>query len=205
MDASLNIPLGAFDDCPIDRASIHAMDVSQLTRGMKSMSDAAYREFFRRYYQRLWAYLYAVSGGNESMVEDALQATFTRVIKHIRVFDTESIFWGWLTRLAKSAYIDCYRKESVFRRLIRRFRDDACSDPVESVGVPAEASWARLESGLNRLNQDEQALVRSKYFDGRSYESIAKELGLTAKAVESRLVRVRRKLRRLMTEGPNCE
>jgi RNA polymerase sigma-70 factor (ECF subfamily) len=53
----------------------------------------------------------------------------------------------------------------------------------------------RLETMLPQLPADEAGLIRLKYFDGESSREIAVRLGTTEKAVESRLVRIRRRLR----------
>jgi len=50
------------------------------------------------------------------------------------------------------------------------------------------------------LPQDERDLLEAKYLDGRSVRQIADMLQISEKAVESRLVRIRRKLKGQMLE-----
>ena len=52
-----------------------------------------------------------------------------------------------------------------------------------------------LERGLTLLPADERDLLDRKYFAGQPVRQIAAELQTSEKAVESRLVRVRRKLK----------
>ena len=61
--------------------------------------------------------------------------------------------------------------------------------------------FALLEQGLPHLAADERELVERKYFTGQTVREIAGELKLSEKAVESRLVRVRLKLKqKLLSE-----
>jgi RNA polymerase sigma factor (sigma-70 family) len=66
---------------------------------------------------------------------------------------------------------------------------------------------ALLQHGLASLAADERQLLESKYLAARSVRDIAAELQTSEKAVESRLVRIRRKLKdavlaRLKNEPP---
>ena len=58
-----------------------------------------------------------------------------------------------------------------------------------------------LETSLGALPFDERRLVEAKYFARRSVREIAEYLDLTEEAVESRLVRIRRKLKETILEG----
>ena len=51
---------------------------------------------------------------------------------------------------------------------------------------------------LNQLDPMEHALIQGKYLEDKSYATLAQEHGLTPKAVESRLGRIRQKLKTLM-------
>ena len=48
---------------------------------------------------------------------------------------------------------------------------------------------------------EERELVEAKYFDRRSVRDIAQGLGTSEKAIESRLVRLRRKLKVALLDG----
>jgi len=52
-----------------------------------------------------------------------------------------------------------------------------------------------LEQNLDTLSWDERELVNRKYFARESVKEIAADTGATEKAIESQLVRVRRKLK----------
>ena len=58
-----------------------------------------------------------------------------------------------------------------------------------------------LERDLARLPADERELLEEKYFSRRSVRELATEHRTTEKAIESRLVRIRRKLKASLLHG----
>jgi RNA polymerase sigma-70 factor (ECF subfamily) len=175
-------------------------DIAGLTRGMQRLEGESYRTFFQLYYRRLWAYLFALAKGCDKEIEDALQSAFAKLIKNIKVFETESEFWAWLCVVCRNAYLDHHRKERSFQRIKEFFR---CSRNEEKESLqPLVDDHYMIESKLNHalleLDKEERYLVERKYFTGASYRPFAVELGTTEKAIESRLARVRSKLRRLI-------
>ena len=52
-----------------------------------------------------------------------------------------------------------------------------------------------LEETLQELNPEERSLIEGKYLQGFTIRELASDAGLTEKAVESRLLRLRRQIR----------
>ena len=57
---------------------------------------------------------------------------------------------------------------------------------------------AALHDALARLGQNDRALFYRKYYYLQSTAQIAAELGMTARAVEGRLYRLKKQLRRML-------
>src|ERR1017187_640134 len=81
-------------------------NVSELTARMSRGDEAAFHEFYQLYFNRLLRYLLVVAHGQEEVALEALQLTFVRVARHVRWFDSEAVFWSWLTVLARSSIAD---------------------------------------------------------------------------------------------------
>ena len=156
----------------------------------------AWRAFYDAYFGRLWRYLLVVAAGNEDAAREALQATLLRVTRHIKVFRDENSFWSWLTVLARSAFADETKKRRRYFLFLDRFTRHT---NVELDGADERQTDERLKSLLERhvalLPPDERNLVEQKYFARRAVREIADELHMTEKAVESKLSRVRKKLK----------
>lgn len=178
-------------------ASLHeSPDVAALTRRMAEGDEMAWRTFYDAYFDRLWRYLLVVAAGNEDAAREALQATLVRVTRHIKVFQSEDVFWSWLTVLARSAFSDETRKRRRYFSFLEQFTQHAA---VESDGASDNQTDERLrillEHHVASLPPDERKLVEQKYFARRAIREIAGELQTTEKAVESKLSRIRRKLK----------
>ncbi len=156
----------------------------------------AWRTFYDAYFDRLWRYLLVVAAGREDAARETLQATLLRVARHIKVFRDENSFWSWLTVLARSALADETRKRRRYFSFLDRFtRHAILESEIQSDNRADEQLRVLLARHVAMLPPDEQRLVEQKYSARRSVREIADDLQTTEKAVESRLTRVRRKLK----------
>ena len=193
-----NVP--AFVDLPFEIVTKTSSDkppqVATLTRRMVEGDEMAYRAFYHAYFGRLSRYLLVVAGGNEDAMNEALQGTLMRVVRHIKVFQSEEVFWSWLTVLARSALADETRKRRRYFSFLNRFTRHA---EVELDGANFNRADERLQILLEQkvasLPPNEQKLIGQKYFARRAIREIASEQQTTEKAVESKLSRIRRKLK----------
>jgi RNA polymerase sigma-70 factor, ECF subfamily len=191
-------------DCaaPADEKPPEPLDVVALTRRMVRGDEGAYRTFYEAYFDRLFRYLLVVTAGEEDAAREALQSALVRVVRHIKVFPSEAAFWGWLTLLARSALSDQNRKARRYLAFLDRFTWHTRTQQAVPDDSEADTRLAALlEGSLEALPFDERQLVEAKYLQRQSVREIARDLGLSEKAVESRLVRIRQKLRAAMVEG----
>jgi len=163
---------------------------------MAGGNEEGYRQFYGAYFDRLLRYLLVVTGGNEEAAREALQLALVRVVRHVKTFETEEKFWSWLTVLARSALADESRKQRRYFAFLERFtRHQETGPSVMDNGEADEQLRALLGSKLATLPEEERQLVERKYILRQSVREIAGGQQTTEKAVESRLSRVRRKLK----------
>jgi RNA polymerase sigma-70 factor (ECF subfamily) len=172
-------------------------DVARLTRLMRRGDEDAYREFFQIYFHRLLAYLLAVTRGNEALARDLVQQTMLKVAKHIRAFDEEAVFWRWLTVLARTTAVDEGRKSQRYFAFLERWWSGRQDEPITEDNRVGEM----LSTSFEQLEPEERIVLEKKYLDECSVRQIAEELGLSEKAVESRLTRARVKLKQTVLQG----
>lgn len=182
-------------DCP-PPVRPAAPDIAALTRALVAGDEVAYRMFHALYLDRLTRYLLVVNAGHEQAARDALQAMMPRLVRHIRVFHDEAVFWSWLTVLARSAHADERRTRRRYFAFLDRFTRHA---EIEAAIGGAPPRDDRLGEALARhlalLPAGERELIEWKYTERRAVRDIAAQLGATEKTVESRLTRIRRKLK----------
>ena len=179
-----------------DKTARETLAVTALTRAMAGGDETAYRIFYDAYFDRLLRYLLVVTGGHEEEAREALQLALVRVVRHVKVFETEAIFWSWLTVLARSALADESRKRRRYFAFLEKFtRHQETGPSVMDNGEADEQLRALLARKLIALPDDERQLIEQKYILRQSVREIADGQQTTEKAVESRLSRVRRKLK----------
>lgn len=167
-----------------------------ITRKLTEGNEMAYREFHHAYAGRLARYLLVVSRGDETAMRDALQETFRRVVRHVREFPSEEIFWSWLTVLARSALADQRRTRRRYLAFLDRFTSHHTVAHEAALNDSRQATLHEpLQHSLNALPAEERALIEGKYFEHHSVAELAAQLNVSEKAVESRLTRIRQKLK----------
>ena len=192
-------------DLAMQRAPVEAAPPSEtvrLTRAMQRGDEEAYREFFHLYFHRLLAYLLVVTRGQESLARDLVQQTMIKVAKHIRPFADEETLWRWLTLLARTAAMDEGRKSQRYFGFLERFWQNRSfpSNEIDTPGVEENAFAELFTKEFEELDPDDRLILEKKYLEGLSVKSIAAELNITEKAVESRLTRARAKLKQTLVQ-----
>ncbi len=163
---------------------------------MMAGDEAAFRAFYDAYYDRLWRYLLVVASGDEDGASEALQSTLVRIVRYIKVFEEEPVFWGWLTVLARTAFSDQSRKRRRYLAVLERFRWLSPSEKNLPPDIQADSRLLTvLDLNLAQLPPEDRELLEAKYFSRRPVRELACESQTTEKAIESRLVRIRRKLK----------
>jgi RNA polymerase sigma-70 factor (ECF subfamily) len=174
-----------------------SIEIQRLTRRLVRGEEAAYRAFYDAYFNRLLRYLLVVTAGDEEASREALQGMLVRLVKYVKVFSNDEIFWSWLTVLARSALADNRRKHRRYSALLDRFSRHIFVGAMARAEVDGDSQLnILLEKEIISLPADEQHLIEKKYAQQISVRGIAEDLRVSQKAVESSLVRIRKKLKR---------
>ncbi len=189
--ANLLLALNSQRSVPQCSPETGGRDIAWLTAKIRAGDEEAFREFHRVYFDRLYHFLLVVARGREDEAMEALQETLLRVVHYIRKFENEETFWSWLKAVARSAARDGGRKHSRYLALLQRFtlhlERSAENSPDEMDAI--------LQETLEELDSSDRQIIKGKYMHGATVRELALETGLTEKAVESRLLRLRRQIR----------
>lgn len=140
--------------------------------------------------------------GDRELAADATQQTFVNAWRNAASFDPDRHFAPWIYAIARHAAIDLLRKE-------RRREQPSPSGELDVAEFPAglEATWEAFEVRLaiDRLPQEERAVIRLTHLEGYSHSQAAEVLGIAVGTVKSRSHRAHRRLatslRHLVEEG----
>jgi RNA polymerase sigma factor (sigma-70 family) len=200
--ATQTVTISERADPAVMRTKIVALDfatvpnLQDLTSQMVAGEEDAFRIFHDLYCDRLFRYLTVLSRGDEELARDLVQVTMVKVVRSIRLFDNEALLWNWLAAIARNSFLD----------FIRKARRRPPLDPTfELLHYPAHEQRAEdavlvnaLEHALAQLPSEDRVLIESFYFESDSYHALAAQQDTSPKAVESRLARVRQKLRAII-------
>lgn len=173
---------------------------ARLSARLVAGEDAAWTEFHAQTFDRLLRYLRAAAHGHEDAAREALQATYVKCVRHVRRFGSEEAMWGWLAQIARGCLIDLARRRSRYAALLARWE----KEPAPAGATPA-ADGDLLAAALARLTPAQRTLLESRYTAGQPVAQIAAALGTTPKAIESRLARLRLRLRAWLTRATRHE
>lgn len=170
----------------------------RVTSGMAAGSDSAFREFFDAYFDRIFRQLLWLTRGQEDAARELTQQVLVKVARHAQPFDHEARLWGWVKQIARRCHIDSLRRAGARREDLLL---ELTAEPAAPAPDDADAPWFEaLDASLAELEPEELRVIQRAYFDRAPQQSIAADSRTTRKAVESRLARVRQKLRRLILQ-----
>ena len=129
--------------------------------------------------------------------EECLSDVVMRVWNKIDQFDPNRGSWSaWLTALTRNAALDRARQNKRAEPVDELSRETPSQEPTPEEEVLRQERRAAVNRTLERLPSRERLLFYRKYYYLQSNAQIASELGMTERAVEGRLYRLRKQLRK---------
>lgn len=180
-------------------------DTPRLTALLRVGDEAAFRWLHGQWNERLFRYCLVLTRGDGTAASDIAQSTYLRLCRHVRELPNERALWNWMGRAARSAAKDLHRTRGRYWAALGRFGDwlresVGGSTDIERAEQDDGALFAALETALSHLEREERFLVEARYFERLSLEEIATKIGVSVRAVEGRLARLRKKLRTCISE-----
>ena len=151
-----------------------------------------FNQFYELYSLRLYKYLLILSRGNDADAREVLQTAVLKAARGFKTFETEEQLWAWLCRLSRNSFIDLCRSRARDERFVGLpDLETKLPEPGHATGKMVHA----LQQALSQLSPEESELMQEVYVDERSLGEVARESGQSYKAIESRVGRLRLKLR----------
>lgn len=156
------------------------------------------------HYGPLMRYIIAPILQNPQDREDCLSEVSMRVWEKIGQFDGEKgSFRAWLTAITRNTALNHARKVS--GSSTEELSESTPSpEPSPEEALLKKERQEALSAALNRLSYKDRLLFYRKYYYRQSTAQIAAELGMTERAVEGKLYRVKKQLRKSLG-GELCE
>ena len=151
-----------------------------------------------RHYGPLMRYIIAPILKNPQDREDCLSEAAMRVWERAGQFDRERGSWNaWLTAVTRNAALN--RARSISRYGGEEIAEDTPSpEPTPEEAMIRRERRAAVEQAFRRLSSEEKILFYRKYYYLQPTAQIASELGMTERAVEGKLYRLKKRLRGML-------
>ena len=167
-----------------------------LVARLKAGDEDAAHEFFDRYAARIRRFIVSSLGAQAAEADDVMQETFIALADALPFFRGDSSLFTFACAIAHRKVLSLIRTNARRARLMRTapINEDLSTTPRDA-GASREFSRALAE-----LRPEYREVLSLKYVEEISVSEIARILRLGEHAVESRLARARKALRKSLRE-----
>lgn len=164
--------------------------------------QSAYSELMRRHREPVYRLIRSHVGDADAAL-DVTQQSFIAAFSALRRYDAERPFRVWIARIAINKARDWARRRAVrrlftFARPIEEAVDVADPGALADVGLADARELERTMAAIARLPTNLKDVLVLRTIEGLSQTESASVLGISEKAVETRLYRARSKLSEML-------
>ena len=176
----------------------------ELIQEMRNGNQQAFEQIIEGYKAYVCAIILSITGNSEE-VQDIAQEVFLQVYRSFATFK-EGSFKSWIGRITVNKSIDWKRAISrtsswqETRGDLESILASSHSDSPEQAILNQE-EMVRLQKTCSTLPPRYAEVIYNFYYQGKGYQEIAAEEGISPRTVESRLYRARSLLRQKWREG----
>jgi RNA polymerase sigma-70 factor (ECF subfamily) len=165
----------------------------------RSFAPDEVRQLFAEHYDELYRFLLGVTH-DEASAADAAQAAYLSALETAHAPRNESQK-AWLFQVAYRAALATRRRAARSQEIIEQnFGQVEQSTNLPEAPVIREESIALVRGALARLTADQQAVIRMKIEEGKTFAAISDELGIPIPTALSRMQAALKKLKGLLNE-----
>ena len=162
----------------------YKMMTDQILVGYYMMGcNEAFDCLLERYRDKLFQYIIA-RVHQEDLANDLFQETFVKVILNLKQgkYTDSGKFYAWITRIAHNLIIDYFRNDSDIRLSptesnTAQWENMLMTPPDDALEY--ETLLGRLASLIDLLPQEQQEVVRMRYYQDYSFKEIAAQTGVS--------------------------
>jgi RNA polymerase sigma-70 factor (ECF subfamily) len=174
-----------------------------LVQEAKSGNDGAFEEIIKRYEQKICSTIFYMVK-NKDIVEDVAQEVFIKLYKNLSNFNEKSSLYTWIYRITINACYDEIKKEGRISYISTSVEDDEgeekeleYEDRTQDVDKIVGEKLQRMEliKAINKLDEEQRAIIILRDIQGFTYWEIADMLHLKLGTVKSKISRAREALR----------
>ncbi len=160
--------------------------------------DARFKDMYTTHRDAIWSYV--VRRVMRDDVDDAVSEVFTVAWRKMSQSPDTDMQLPWLYGIGKNVVRNTNRSSNRRQRLWKKVSVIPASDsPGSDVHVVRNLEDTELLTAVSKLRPIDQELLRLRTWEELSIKDIAVVVGMSPKSVESRLVRIRKNLARMLS------
>lgn len=170
---------------------------AQLVEALRTLSEAAWAEVYRRHAQHVYQYIY-YRLGDQHTAEDLAADVFVKALAGIGGYQYRGTpLLAWLYRIAHNVTAD-HRKAAARRS---QLHSAEAAEEIEERDDELQAFADRRDmmGAIHALTEDQQQVVILRFYQGMSNAEVSKVMGKPEGAVKALQTRALRSLRRVLT------
>ena len=142
---------------------------------------------------------------NEQDREECLSEAVMRILEKIHLYDEERGSWiAWITSVTRSVALNKHRSAKGFYEEVEVTDETPSLDPTPEELIIQLERQRELKNAIAQLSQTDRVIFYRKYYYLQTTAQIASEIGMTERAVEGRLYRIKKRLRKLLGGDGNA-
>jgi len=178
-----------------------SIDIS-INETYKKSAASGFELLYETYYRHVFFFLLNMSC-DDALSFDITQEVFLKAHRETGIMDYN--IKAWLYRVAANEFYQNRRSyASKVRYMLKnafRFLTEGTDPGAEFIdGAIVLEKKTKLRETLQKLCENDRAVMILKYYDGLSYEEISNVLNIEAGTVMSRLSRAKEKMREMMSD-----
>ena len=180
------------------------MDERQIIQAIQNRDETGLEELLL-HYGPLIRYVVAPIVKDPHEQEDCISEIAMRIWEKIELFnDVRGSWTAWITSVARNTAFNKvrdHRPEHMVSAGLDEAQNLPSTDPGPEEQILRAEQKATLARAIEKLSTPDRVLFYRKYYYLQSTAQIASELGMTERAVEGRLYRLKQKLRKTLGGG----
>lgn len=156
---------------------------------VKAFSDVEFDDFYDQALPVVYGYLLRLCGGDREQAWDLTQDSWVVVVDRLARGHTDKATVGFLLSVARSRYLDTWRRQRTLQRKLRLVWAAARASEA------AEVSAGAVLDHLSACSDEHRVVLMLAYVDGIPVTEIAEMLGSSVSSTYSLLARARDELR----------
>lgn len=174
------------------------LDDKKITELLIQKDEKGIDELLKKY-EPLMKYIISPILKNPQDKEDCICEVTMRVWEKAAYFDVrKGSLTAWLTAITRNTALNFTRSRAEHTSLEDVKETVASNEPTPEEAMMEKERQAQLQKAINALPNKEKTLFYRKYYYLQPISQIASEMGMTERAIEGKLYRLKKKLRKML-------